>query len=124
MNYALRDATLENYCSETEVGGIRRFGGLPLVVLQALIDQHFVDLSEWNNCPGVADMFLPFLKRNPQFTAHGYVVLSSRDDTGVTVEGVEKSGHLTKAEIIDFANTFHRADEIHLTTDYARCWYD
>lgn len=58
------------------------------------------------------------------FTAHGYVVDADREDTRITIEGIEKTGKLRKDEIISFANAFCGADEFQLTDSYARCWYD
>jgi len=68
MNHALRNATLEPYSAKAEVGGIRYFQGVPLEVLQMLIDLHFVETEPWNGCGGVIELFLPFLKRNRGFS--------------------------------------------------------
>ena len=108
----------------TQIGGLRDFTGLPLEVLRRLIAGNFVELDDWNGCPGVAKAFLPFMERHPEFLAHGYAVSWERDDARVTIEGIEKTGSLTMGEVIDFANTFAGADEMQLTDDYARCWYD
>jgi hypothetical protein len=124
MNYELREKLLEPYYSEGELGGLRYFNCLPLNVLDELIIHNFVEMEEWNFCGGVTELFLPFLRRNPQFTAHGYAVMKEREDIRVTIEGVERSAILTMDEIIDFATTFRSADEMELATDYARCWYD
>ena len=124
MNYEERDKLLAPYSANIEIGGLRFFRSVPFDVLQELIDAHFVEMESWNSCPGVADTFLPFLRRNPGFTAHGYAVVPWRKDVRVTIEGLEKADVLTKAEIIDFAKTFHDADELQITDDYVRCWYD
>jgi hypothetical protein len=124
MNYELREKLLEPYYSEGEGGGLRYFTSLPLNVLEELISHNFVEMEEWNCCDGVTKLFLPFLRRNPQFTVHGYAVMPVREDIRVTVEGVERSAVLTMDEIIDFATTFRGADEMELAPDYARCWYD
>jgi hypothetical protein len=124
MNYTLRDNLLKPYSEAAEFGGVRYFRGLPVNVAQKLIDGGFVEMGPWNDCPGVADAIFPFLRRNSEFTAHGYAVSPERQDARITIEGVERSAALTKAEIIDFATSFNGADEIQLTPDYARCWYD
>ena len=124
MNYELREKLLEPYYDEGECGGLRYFTCLPSNVLNELINRNFVEMEEWNCCDGVTKLFLPFLHRNPQFTAHGYAVMPSRKDIRVSIEGVERSAVLTVDEIIDFATTFRGADEMDLAVDYARCWYD
>jgi hypothetical protein len=124
MNYELREQLLKPYYSEGESGGLRYFTSLPLNVLDELISHNFVEMEEWNCCDGVTELFLPFLRRNPQFTAHGYAVMPSRKDIRVTIEGVERSAIFNVDEIIDFATTFRGADEMELAIDYARCWYD
>ena len=124
MNYELREKLLEPYYSDGELGGLRYFTDLPLNVLDELISLNFVEMEEWNCCDGVTKLFLPFLRRNPQFTTHGYAVMPERKDIRVTIEGVEHSAMLTMDELIDFATTFRGADEMELAPDYARCWYD
>ncbi len=124
MQDNLREKVLAPYSEQSEYGGIRYFRGVPLNVLQQLITHGLVEMGRWNDCPGVAAAFLPFLKAHPECTAHGYAVSPERPDSRVTIEGIEKAGRLTKEEVIDFANTFRSADEIELTGDYARCWYD
>ena len=93
-------------------------------VLQQLIDHRFVEMGRWNECGGVAALFLPFLKVHPDCTAHGYAVSPERPDCRVTIEGIEKVGQLTRDEVIDIANAFRDADELEITSDYVRCWYD
>ena len=124
MNHEGREELLTPFLANRNYGGVRYFKRLPLSVLQILINHHFVEMGPWNDCPGVDQMFLPFLRRNPAFTAHGYVVDHERPDTRITLEGVERVGSLEKHEMIDFCTTFWGADEVELTPSYARCWYD
>ena len=102
------------------------FADMPLSVLQRLVDLGFVMMGEWGNCLGVEEMFLPFLKRNPLFTAHGYAGKAEEGEKpSINVEGVERDAQLSKEEIIDFCNEFMRsADDVHISIDYASCWYD
>jgi hypothetical protein len=120
----LRDEILASYADQNSSGGITSFRGLPQEVLRQLIDHGFVYMGKWNSCPGVTDLFLPFLMRNPDFNAHGYAVSGERKDCRVTIEGVERTAPLTMEEIVDFENSFRRADEFQLTANHARCWYD
>jgi hypothetical protein len=124
MNQVLREQILTPYLASKDYGDIRYFHDLPLNVLERLIAEHFVELDEWNECPGVGKAFLPFMKRHPTFKAFGYAVSPEREDARITIEGVEQFGDLTKDEVIDFVMTFGRADEIQITENYARCWYD
>jgi hypothetical protein len=124
MQDNLREMLLAPYSEQSEFGGIRYFRGVPLKVLQQLIDHRFVEMGPWNDCGGVAALFLPFLKAHPDCTAHGYAVSPERPDCRVTIEGIEKAGELTKEEVIDIANAFRGADELEITSDYVRCWYD
>lgn len=124
MQDNLRERLLAPYSEQSEYGGIRYFRGVPLNVLQRMISHSLVEMGRWNDCGGVAALFLPFLKAHPECTAHGYAVSPERPDSRVTVEGIERTGHLTKEEVIDFANAFRGADELELASDYARCWYD
>jgi len=124
MKDNLRETLLGPYLEHCEYGGIRYFRGVPLTALQQLIDHRFVEMGCWNECPGVAALFLPFLETHTGFTAHGYVVSPERPDSRVTVEGIEKADLLMKEEVIDFAYAFRGADDFELVNDYARCWYD
>ncbi len=124
MQDNLREALLAPYSEQSECGGLRYFRGVPLNVLQQMINRRFVEMGRWNDCGGVAALFLPFLKAHPGYTVHGYAVSSERPDCRVTIEGIEKADPLTKEEVIDFANAFKDADELEITSDYARCWYD
>jgi hypothetical protein len=124
MNQVLREQMLTPYLESKDYGDIRYFHDLPLNVLERLIAENFVELDEWNDCPGVSEAFLPFMQRHPSFKAFGYAVSPEREDARITIEGVEQFGDLTKDEVIDFVMTFGRADEIQITENYARCWYD
>jgi hypothetical protein len=123
MNKVLREQLLEPYV-ETQFGDICYFRGVPLEMLQKLIEARFVELGPWNSCPGVGNGFLPFMRRHPEFQAHGYLVPWERRDSRITVEGIEKMGPLSLEELVDFADKFREADEMQIRTDYARCWYD
>ena len=119
MQDNLRETLLAPYSAQSELGGIRYFRGVPLNVLQQMIDLRCVELGPWNECGGVAALFLPFLKAHPACTAHGYAVSPERPDCRVTIEGIEKVGRLTTEEVIDLANSFRGADELEITSDYA-----
>jgi hypothetical protein len=124
MNKQIREQLLAPYFEDESIGGVRYFQELPLPVLEELLSHNFVDWGAWNDCPGVNAMFLPFLRRNPSFKAHGYACSWDRRDARVTVEGVAKYASLSKKEMADFAQTFNGADEMEVAENHARCWYD
>jgi hypothetical protein len=125
MDFELRDELLRPYVLDDGTrGGISRFKGVPLNVLEKLIFHGFVHLGKWNSCPGVQDLFLPFLLRHPDFTAHGYAVSKERQDSRISIEGIECNAPMIIEAVIDFANTFRGADEFILSSSRARCWYD
>ena len=114
MKNPLREEVLAPYFCSESVGGAQSFKGVTLDALEKLISEHLVDMGTWNSCEGVAKLFLPFLRRNPGFTAHGYIISWERVDARVAIEGIEKEGRLSKTELIDFANTFWGADEVEI----------
>ena len=125
MDFELRDELLRPYVLEGGTyGSISRFKSVPIDLLEKLIFHGFVYLGKWNSCPGVQDLFLPFLQRHPDFTAHGYAVSKERQDSRITIEGIECAAPMTIETVIDFANSFRRADDFSLSSSNARCWYD
>lgn len=125
MDFELRDELLRPYVRDGGTrGGISRFKGVPLDLLEKLIFHGFVYLGKWNSCRGVQDLFLPFLLRHPGFTAHGYAVSRERQDSRIIIEGIECDAPMTIESVIDFANTFRLANDFTLSSSGARCWYD
>lgn len=120
----MREEILSPYFRGESQGGIRRFDELPLSELEKLMNYGFVDRDEWNDCPGLVKVFLPFMRRYPEFKAHGYAVEWDRDDARTTVEGIVKYGPMTYQEIVDFTGSFLEADEFEIGKRHARCWYD
>jgi hypothetical protein len=125
INLEERELLISPYYT-SDSGDLRQFKRLPLEVLQKLIDGGFVDMDEWNDCPGVDSLFLPYLEKHPSYRAHGYVISADRDDTRVTVEGIESSGPLSGADIKEFIYTFKAAgaDEIGHMNGVLGCWFD
>jgi hypothetical protein len=125
MNIKLRDEILRPYISDGSTKSLIRFRGLPLDVLEKLVTHGFVALGKWNRCAGVTSLFLPFLRRHPDFTAHGYALPEDRPDCRITVEGVECEKPVTDETATDFTNTFSQyADEVKVSTSRAYCWFD
>jgi hypothetical protein len=125
MNIELRDEILRPYISSGPKKSLGRFRGLPLDALEKLVADGFVALGKWNSCAGVNSLFLPFLRRHHEFTAHGYALPKDRPDCRITVEGVECEKPMTDETIRDFSNTFSlHADEVKVSPSYAYCWFD
>lgn len=102
----------------------RDFEGLPLSVLKELIDGGFVDLLEWNNCPGVTSLFLPYLESHPSYRAHGYSNSPGFRDGLITIEGIETDRKLTPDEIIEFVYAFAGAETLCFYEGFGKCRYD
>jgi hypothetical protein len=125
MNIELRDEILRPYIPDGSMKSISQFRGLPLNVLEILVAHGFVHLGKWNSCAGVDSLFLPFLRRHPEFTAHGYALPEHRPDCRITIEGVECERPITDETVSDFTNTFSlHADEVKVSQSYAYCWFD
>lgn len=124
MNYRLRDKIVfpKNYIPKYD---IQRFDRLDLKHLHLLIDLDFIELDEYQNYAPTTQEIFNFMKKYPQYMAHGYVVTIDRDDYRTTLEGVEKfGGFYSIEEQNDFYKLFKEADELSITSNYIYCWYD
>jgi hypothetical protein len=105
-------------------GGIRRFDGLPVSVLEQLVEEGFVDLDEAQNESPTIREFIAFAKRAPQsIFFEGYAVHVSRDDYRLSIEGVTcPTGHAHKTQAFkDAWKAFGKnADE----KSVKRLWWD
>lgn len=104
---------------------ICHFNGLNLDQLKQLIDSEFIELDECQNDSPTTQEIYDFMKKYPDYTAHGYVVTINRKDYRTTLEGVEKrSGFDSKQECNEFHKLFRNADELIIDEDNIYCWYD
>lgn len=106
------------------LGGIRRFEGLTVDQLTELEEYGFLYLDDAQNYAPSVGEFIEFMKKFPEFTAHGYAVSVERSDYRVSIEGVEKHGEATPEELEAFEDLFSDADEFTATSEGLRCWYD
>ena len=108
---------------EAYMGGVRHFENLSLSKLERLIECNFIDLDDRQNlAPPVREIY-DFMKKYPDYTAHGYTVSIMRDDYRVSLEGVSKSnGAKSAEELEDFMRLFKDADEVDTSSMY--CWFD
>ena len=105
-------------------GGINHFKNLDINTLKILMDEGFANPNESTNHSPTTKDYYEFLKRNPQFTAHGYVVDPSRDDCRITIEGIHFQGKVNIDQIISFINLARFADDEIVSKNTLFCWYD
>lgn len=105
------------------ISGVQWFGELSLEKLLTLVDAKLIHPEDsYNDSPTVGD-YIDFMQKHKGFVAHGYVVPPERGND-VVIEGLAYDGEADRDTLIDFANTFHWADEFEMQPDYLRCWYD
>ena len=108
---------------EKYMGGVRQFNNLPCSILMNLVTEDFADLEETQNDSPTIQEFIKFMKTYKGYTAHGYVVIDTRDDYRVSVEGIEKGDDAESIEELkDFIKLCRWADG--LDVDTMSCWYD
>ena len=105
-------------------GGIRHFEYLDVDTLKQLIDEGFIDPEECQNDSPTTMEFYEFMKKYPDFTAHGYAVSPVRSDYRITLEGIECSEPYTNETLRDFVELCRFADEFCVNQSYAYAWYD
>lgn len=119
-----REELLNPFYVGKSFGGIRRFAGLPLTVLESLISDGFADPDDaQNNAPTLGEI-RDFLRDNPGYTSHGYAVSEDRDDYRISLEGVEFIGSTTVEQVTAFGSMFGHADEITIGEGRLHCWFD
>lgn len=120
----LRDSIVEPYFTVPQyLCGCRPYRNLPVEVMEKLISLDFVNLDEkFNNAPTIKT-FVDFAKKY-NVTFLGYAVSLDRKDYRFSVEGIEHHACPSREELIDFINTFKKADEIIVKNDHLYCWYD
>jgi hypothetical protein len=64
------------------------FGGLPLEILQELLDKRFIDPEEKQNESPSVIQFKSMMTRYPTLLAHGYIVSPKRNDYRISIEGL------------------------------------
>ena len=121
-----RDLVLfhEPYDESKYGGGVRDFDGLTYRGCQQLLELHVIDPGETqNDSPSVGEI-AEFLKKHPNFTAHGYAVSRERDDYRVSFEGVECGEGYTLSDVQDFFSLFKYPDSLTVDEHGMYCWYD
>jgi len=105
------------------LGGVKHFEGMPVDVLKKLIKKGYADPEESQNSAPTIAKFVKFCEKHPEFRLHGYVVDRTRDDTRVSIEGVDTENLNTSIEDLLI---FRFADDFCLDTTERtfHCWYD
>ena len=109
-------------------GGISYFYTLTVEQLQSLIEQRFADPEDrQNSSPTIAE-FLAFAQaqksRGFDFTFAGYAVSPSREDYRVSVDAIEWRGDVGHPVISTFETFAEDADELELSSNFLRAWWD
>ena len=119
-----RREILADYFHDEGRGGITRFSGVPLSVLQTLLNERFADPDESHNSAPTIDEIRAFMTCWPRVTCHGYFVHIDRDDYRVSIEGVDYKGLPNLDWVMDFVKQFRFADEFVCNPNQLYCWYD
>lgn len=107
--------------SKYKFGGTCHFDDLDVDNLEKLIEQNFIDLQGKHNLAPTVEEIYAFMKKYPQYTAHGYTVSADRQDYRVSLEGVEKGVPSDSVdEFKDYMELFRHADEMNVGTMYCR----
>ena len=107
--------------------GISKFKDLPLDVIKQLIEKGYLDPDDYQNCSPTVSSIVKFVEEHDpaNWRFHGYVVSAERDDTRVSIEGINSLKPLGKDDLIDFLQEFRYADELDAErNETVYCWYD
>lgn len=113
----------ENY----KAGGVCRFNHLDLEKVLRLVDKGYLSPEDTQNYSPKAGEFIRFVQEhNPAlWSFHGYVVSRERDDSRVTIEGIESNTPIPLNDLLDFLVDFRFADELNAEENKpVYCWYD
>lgn len=125
-NVHQRDLVLfhEPYDESKYPGGVRRYDGISYADCKELYDLKVLDPEERQNAAPSVREIVEFLKRHPNFRAHGYAVSPKRNDYRVSIEGVECGSGYDLEDVWDFFRVFEYPDELSVTEEGMRCWFD
>lgn len=120
-----RDMCFNPYMRYIWIGGVRRFEEVPLSLMEDMMRIGFADPTECqNSSPSIGD-FIRFCRNHPEteFTFNGYLVARTRDDTRISIEGMDTKQLNTDKELVkDF---LQNADELSFNDDGSfHSWYD
>ena len=99
------------------------FEGLDYKTAKKAVDKGWLDPKETQNSSPSVGEIMDFIKENPSFVAHGYVVTPARPDTRISFEGVIAVKKPSTKEYNAYIDTFRQADEFDNAWPF-RAWYD
>ena len=107
------------------LGGVRYFDHLEVQKAWILIQKGYLNRMECQNNSPTAEDMLHFCEQSTgSWTLHGYAVVKDRSDCRISIEGIDGVGPFSVDTIIAFSERFRDADEFHIDTESAHCWYD
>lgn len=109
---------------EDHLGRTAHFKGIHIDKLKELLKKKLINPDLTQNGSPTIEAFMDFMEKHPDVLAHGYVIVPSRDDHRVSLEGVEYKGEATKELIYAFAEAFRYADEFEISKNGLHCWWD
>jgi hypothetical protein len=120
--YARRLAAAGLDAPLTTFGGRINFKRLTAEAARELINSGCADEGDNTNGSPTFGEITAFLERNPSFVAHGYIIIPTRGDERITLEGVIAAKDPGEMEVKEFVKMFREADDFDL--DCYRAWYD
>jgi len=125
-DYRLRDEIIfgQEIDWEKVGGGIVKFEGLTLEKLEELLECGFAGPNDEHNLAPTTGQFIEFMRRYPQFTAHGFVTSPKREHCLVSIEGIELEGEYPEDVLVDFVKLCGGTDDLVAHKDGLFCCFD
>ena len=125
-DYRLRDEIIfgAEVDWERAAGGIEKFEGLTLEQLAELLEGGFARPNDEHNLAPTTGKFAEFMRKYPQFTAHGFVTNPNREDCLVSIEGIKLEGEYTEEILREFVQLCSGTENIAAYKDGLFCWFD
>ena len=96
---------------------------IPLLVLEKLFEERFIDPADRQNASPTARQFLEFMRKYPVTVAHGYVIGPDRPDARITIEGLHVHANDVTPDLEHaFNDLCHTADELMMDGDLYSWW--
>lgn len=105
-------------------GGTCAFESMTAEMGRLLIEEGLMNPEGTQNYSPTNEEFVQFLKENPEFTAHGYIVSPERSDVRISIEGVRSGVYPERDSILKFVEMFRDADSFEIDDDGMYCWFD
>ena len=104
-------------------GGIHRFETMDVEQAQKCLAEGWMDPDDSQNASPTNQDMVDFIKANPAFRLHGYIVSTTRDDARISIEGVSSVVKPTRKQLLAFVDMFRCADDFDMVHPcYA--WFD